>query len=179
MTRPRPTLARLGDAALTALAVGGGLCILAVVLAVVMNITLIMFSTGSMAPTIPAGSVAVVQEIPATEIEPGDVVTVDRPGALPVTHRVLEILETDGESVTFTMQGDANEDPDPAPYTVERVRLVLASVPYLASVVVWFGHPFVLGGLTVTATALVTWAFWPRRGRDRSGKEPPATADQA
>ncbi|WP_235019861.1 signal peptidase I [Ruania rhizosphaerae] len=156
-------LSRFGDVLLTALAVAGGLCILLVILAVTLNITLIMFSTGSMAPTIPAGSVAVVREVPASQIEVGDVVTVDRPGALPVTHRVTDVLATEGDRATFTMQGDANDDPDPAPYTAESVRVALTSVPHLASVIVWFGHPVVLGCLTVTATALVTWAFWPRR----------------
>ncbi|WP_246465047.1 signal peptidase I [Ruania alkalisoli] len=166
--RPPPerrVLSRIGDVLLTALAVAGGLCILLVILAVTLNITLIMFSTGSMAPTIPAGSVAVVREMPASQIEVGDVVTVDRAGALPVTHRVTDVLTRDGDRATFTMQGDANDDPDPAPYTAETVRVVLTSVPHLASVIVWSGHPVVLGCLTVTATALVTWAFWPRRTR--------------
>ena len=51
-----------------------------------------MFKTGSMSPTITAGSVALVREIPASEINVGDVVTVDREDALPVTHRVTSIV---------------------------------------------------------------------------------------
>jgi signal peptidase len=38
-------------------------------------------------------------------------------------------------------------------------------------VVVWFSNPVVLGGLTLGATGLVTWAFWPRdtgHGRRRA-----------
>ncbi|WP_245708862.1 signal peptidase I [Ruania alba] len=169
-------LARVGDVALTVLAAAGALCIVLVVLAFTLNISLIMFSTGSMTPTIPAGSVALVREVPATEIEVGDVVTVDRPAALPVTHRVTEVLGTDGEQVTFTMQGDANADPDPAPYTVSQVRLVLGSVPHLASVIVWFQDPVVLGCLTLVAAGLVTWAFWPRQSR-RAVDPEPARAD--
>lgn len=164
-----PTLLRrLGDWALTALAAAGALCIVAVIAAFAFNITLIMFSTGSMSPAIPAGSVAVVREVPATEIEVGDVVTVERPNALPITHRVTEIVDTSGGQVTFTMQGDANADPDPAPYTTDTVRLVLFSVPGLATVVSGLQDPVVLGVITVLAAALVTWAFWPRGDQARN-----------
>lgn len=159
----RPTLLRrAGDWALTVLAAAGALCIIAVIAAFAFNITLIMFSTGSMSPAIPSGSVAAVREIPATEIDVGDVVTVERPNALPITHRVTEIVTTDGDQVTFTMQGDANADPDPAPYTTDTVRLALFSVPRVATVISTMQDPVVLGVITVLAAALVTWAFWPR-----------------
>ncbi|WP_312170785.1 S26 family signal peptidase, partial [Microbacterium sp.] len=69
----------LADIALWIAAVAGVVCMVLVILALTANITLIMFRTGSMSPTIPAGSVAVVQRIPASAIEVGDVVTVDRP----------------------------------------------------------------------------------------------------
>ena len=165
----RPTLLRrVGDWTLTALAAAGALCIIAVIAAFAFNITLIMFSTGSMSPAIPAGSAAVVREVPATEISVGDVVTVDRPNALPITHRVTEILDSSGEQVTFTMQGDANDQPDPAPYTTDTVRLVLFSVPGLATVISGLQDPVVLGVITVLAAVLVTWAFWPRGDRARS-----------
>src|SRR3954454_7756091 len=81
----------IGDVLLWIAAVAGVICIVLVILAFTANITLIMFRTGSMTPAIPAGSVAVVQRIPASEIEVGDVVTVDRDGQLPVTHRVRSV----------------------------------------------------------------------------------------
>jgi signal peptidase len=163
---PRRPLARsVGDTLLTLLAVGGVVCIVLVLLSVLFRVSLIMFKTGSMDPTIPTGSVAVVREIRAEEIRIGDVVTVDRPGDLPVTHRVTTIGETEGSpgARTITMKGDANASADPLPYTVHTVRLVLDSVPGLASVIVWFSHPLVLGGVTLAASGLVMWAFWPRR----------------
>src|SRR5699024_11365969 len=73
----------VGGVGLNLAALGGALCLVLAVLAVVFDIGLIMFRTGSMSPTIPAGSVAVVRQIDAEQIEVGDVVTVDRPGALP------------------------------------------------------------------------------------------------
>lgn len=156
-----------GRVLLDVLAFGGLVCILLVAASFLFKVSIVMFATGSMTPTIPAGSIAFVREIPATEIAVGDVVTVDRSDMqqLPVTHRVIEIVDTSGDVVTFRMQGDANADPDIAPYEETTVRLVLWSIPGLADVIVWFQNPFVLGGITLGATVLVTWAFWPRDGR--------------
>ncbi|MBB1041962.1 signal peptidase I [Dietzia sp. DQ11-44] len=148
------------------LAAGGVVAVGLVIAAVTMNITLIMFKTGSMSPTIPTGSVAVVKEISADEIRVGDVVTVDRPGRLPVTHRVIEVHpQVPGEALIL-MQGDANPNPDPGMYRVESVRKVLWSVPGLANVIVWAGNPLVLGSITLLAALGVLWTFWPGRDDD-------------
>ncbi|WP_420115002.1 signal peptidase I [Pseudactinotalea sp.] len=162
VSRPRRLAARAGSALLTVLAALGLGCIVLVVLGLTMNFSLIMFSTGSMAPTIPAGSVALVRETPASEIEVGDIVTVDREGKLPVTHRVEEILAVEGESVTFTMRGDANDAPDSEPYTAETVRVMSGHVPGVARVVSSLQSPVALGVIAIGAALLVTWAFWPR-----------------
>ena len=152
-------------------AVGGVLCIAWVVAALVLHLSLIMFRTGSMSPGIPAGSLALVREIPASEAHVGDVVTVDRPGLLPVTHRVVEVTAPAsapaGTPAEIVLKGDANPTVDPAPYRVSTVRIVLWSQPGLARAVVWLGHPAVIGSLTVATTALVTWMFWPRRAVSR------------
>ncbi|CAH0155878.1 hypothetical protein SRABI76_00910 [Microbacterium oxydans] len=164
---PGPRRARPGgliaDVLLWIAAIGGAVCILLVILAFTAHITLIMFSTGSMSPTIPAGSVAAVQRIDAAQIAVGDVVTVDRAGELPVTHRVtsIESGSTAAERV-ITMRGDANATEDAFPYTVTSVRIVLFSIPGIATAVAGMSNPVLLGGLTLAATVLVVWAFWPR-----------------
>lgn len=154
---------RIRESLLNLAAAGGAVCILAVVCALFFDISLVLFKTGSMSPGIPAGSLAVVREIPASGIHIGDVVTVDRPGKLPITHRVQTVEGTEGTARVITMRGDANKDPDPAPYTVEDVRLVLWSVPGLAYPVAAAANPLALGGTTVAVAALVTWVLWPRR----------------
>lgn len=97
-------------------------------------------------------------------------VTVDRPGKLPVTHRVIDIDSVDGSVATFRMKGDANTDPDPEPYTASKVRVVIGSLPGIARIVVFFQDPIVLGTLTILATILVVWSFWPRE-RDELRRE--------
>ncbi|MFG6491474.1 signal peptidase I [Microbacterium sp. P03] len=167
--KPRRSAASVaGSIALDVAALAGAVCIVLVVLAYGFHVTLIMFKTGSMSPTIPAGSLALVHEIPASDIAVGDVVTVDRPGQLPVTHRVTSVGpgETD-DARSITLKGDANTTEDPAPYEVSHVRVVWASVPGLAHVVIWLSHPWILAALTFGCSALVTWAFWPRSRRRR------------
>ncbi len=166
-TKPR-FASKLVDFFLTLLAIGGSICLILIVLGIVFNISIMMFRTGSMSPTITAGSIAFVKEIPATEISVDDIVTVERGDAdLPVTHRVVEILKTnDSGVVTFTMKGDANDTLDVDPYSVSTVKRVFFSVPGIAPTIQWFSSPYVLGGLTLGAAALVVWAFWPRDEED-------------
>jgi len=161
----------LRETLLTLAAVGGVACVVLTILAFTGGYSLIMFKTGSMSPTIPAGSVALVQRVPASDLAVGDVTTVDRAGELPITHRIIGI--SPGPTPTqrmITMKGDANQSADPAPYTISDARIVRGSLPGLAYVIVWFGSPWVLGTITVGAALLVTWAFWPRVRR-------PAPAD--
>jgi len=165
-SRRRRVAARVGDALMAVAAAGGVVCVLLVVAAVSLHVTLIMFKTGSMAPTIPAGSLAVVRQIPASQIHVGEVVTVDRPGELPVSHRVVSVTGT-GAQRTIVLKGDANQEPDVSPYTVTHVRRVVWSAPGAARAVVWVARPQVMGVVVLAVAALVTWSFWPRR-RDAS-----------
>ena len=168
--RHRPRLAaRAGNALLTLAAVGGALCVVAVLAAAFFQISLILFKTGSMAPTIPAGSVALVRQIPAEQARVGDVVTVDRPGQLPITHRVVATAPAGNGETALTLRGDANRQDDAQPYRVTQVRLVLVALPGVAPVIVLASNPIVLGATTVVTALLVGWAFWPRE-RERTGR---------
>lgn len=155
---------------LNAAAAGGVLCLLWVAAALVFQLSLIMFKTGSMSPTIPAGSLALVHQVPAAQARVGDVVTVDRPGQLPITHRVVSVDPGREGSARLVLKGDANPTPDPAPYDVATVREVVWSAPGLARVVVWLGSPWVIGVLTLGVAALVMWAFWPKERSEGRGR---------
>lgn len=168
----------IGDVLLHLAAVGGAICLLLVILAFLFDITPVMFRTGSMAPTIPAGSVAVVRQIDAEQIEVGDVVTVDRADALPITHRVTSVSGTGDERV-ITMRGDANASDDPSPYTVTEARRVLVSVPGLARPLSAMSDPRALTAITIGVAILVTWVFWPRgHGSHGGGSRPERHREQ-
>lgn len=174
-TERKPVSRSITDALLNVLAAGGVICIIAVIAAFVFDISLMMFRTGSMSPTIPTGSLAVVREIPASEIEVGDITTVDRDDQLPVTHRVTAVEPAGGEPVggepvggdahTIRMQGDANDFEDPHPYVVDTVRRVQFVIPGLGYVVAKAQDPLVMAATTLAMAALVTWVFWPRKVR--------------
>ena len=158
---PSRIFAGLREGLLWLAAVLGGIVLLSVVLGFVFGLSLVLFKSASMSPSIPAGSVALVRAIPAAEIRVGDVVTVDRPGARPITHRVTSIEPLSATEVSLTLRGDANASDDPEPYRVTSVRRVVASVEHLAYPIAWLSQPAVVGSLAVAAAALVTWAFWP------------------
>lgn len=160
----RSMASRITDAILSVLAVLGVVCIVATIAAFALNISLIMFKTGSMSPTIPTGSLAVVRQIPASDIKVGDITTVSRgEGQLPVTHRVLAVTPVGGGTYSVEMKGDANDSPDAQPYEVTEVKKVLWHAPGLAYVVSAVSQPKYMAGITVAASFLVVWAFWPRK----------------
>lgn len=125
---------------------------------------IVVFRTGSMAPTYPQGAAAISVPASAAEVVPGDVVTVVRdPDALPVTHRVLSVAapEPGSPERELVLQGDANPDPDPRPYLVTEVRRVVVGLPEAGRVIAVARSPQGLGGLTALSAVLVAWAFWP------------------
>nr|WP_306630196.1 signal peptidase I [Arthrobacter ulcerisalmonis] len=146
----------------------GGLCLLAVLAGAVLNVSLVVFRTGSMSPGINPGDIAVVQEVPAASLQPGDVATVQREAsALPVTHRVVANVTdpADPQKVLLTMKGDANESEDPVRYNVPTAKRLLFSAPALGYWVMRLQTPWLMGVCTLAMAALVTWIFWPRTSR--------------
>lgn len=152
--------------------------------------TLVAFRTGSMSPTMPQGAIAVTVPVPASDLEVGDVATVQRAGEeTPVTHRVVEIgpvLIGEGaaadiraaapgsgppdlsspEARRIVMQGDDNDTPDHLPYALEDARRVVFAVPHAGAALMMAQTPIGMGALILTAGALVVWAFWPRAPRE-------------
>ncbi|MEJ5946086.1 signal peptidase I [Pseudokineococcus basanitobsidens] len=157
------------EAVLTTAAVLGTACLVLVVLGAVLDASLVVFRTGSMAPTMPTGSLAVVRQVDARDVVVGDVVTVERgAGQLPITHRVVRTTAdpTTAGGTLLELQGDANAVPDPAPYAVDRVGRVVWSAEGLGAVAEHLRTPPVLGGATLLVAVLVTSAAWPRADAD-------------
>ncbi len=110
--------------------------------------------SGSMEPTIATGSMILVKRIDASAIKVGDVLAVERPDHTRVTHRVVAV-ERRGATAELTMQGDANEDPDPIPVSVNHAYRLVWQVPVVGKALAWLATApggFVMGCI---ATAFV------------------------
>jgi signal peptidase I len=76
--------------------------------------------SGSMRPTMDVGDMAIVREVPADSIQPGDIIQFWRDGEM-IIHRVVE-ARGKGDGRLFVTKGDANAEPDSALVTSGQVR---------------------------------------------------------
>lgn len=158
----RPSRARrlVGEVVLTITALIGVVISGLTVAATVNSIRPLVVKSGSMEPTIPSGSMVLVRRVNAAEVEIGDIVAVERPDRTRVTHRVIAI-EHQGEVAKLTLQGDANEDPDPAPLMVRSADRLVWHLPAVGRAAAWLATApggFVMG-------SLATWAVCHLRTR--------------
>lgn len=150
------TAALLGEIALTVAAVLGLAMAGVTVVAARTGVRPLVVRSGSMEPTIPTGSMVLVQRVAAAEIAVGDVVAVERPDHTRVTHRVVD-LERHGETAELTLKGDANEDVDPAPVNVVEADRLIRQVPEVGRFAAWLATApggFVIGCLLTAVTML-------------------------
>lgn len=143
----------------------GVLVIVWFLLSVLLGWSLVLFKTGSMAPTYPTGAAGISVPVTADQIETGDVVTVPRAeGGLPVTHRVVSVDDpgTGDGSRELVLQGDDNANPDREVYTVTEAEKVVVGAPYVGYGVTILAQPKTLAILTAAMAALTVWVFWPR-----------------
>jgi signal peptidase len=148
----------------TVAAVLGGLTIIVVALCLVTGVRPAIVISGSMEPSIPTGSMTFARSVPATSVEVGDVVTVERTvGKGLVTHRVVAIDREEG-ATELTLRGDANTTDDPLPYRVSSVGQVIAHVPGLGTVAGLVRTPFGITAIVVIVVAFLVFGIrWNRR----------------
>lgn len=111
--------------------------------------------TGSMEPSIPTGSIALVRPVDPRAVAIGDVITYQvRPDEeVYVTHRVVDIRERRGQT-WYVLKGDANDATDD-PILADRIRgEVWFHVPYLGTVRDGLRGR---GGVYLLATLLLAW----------------------
>lgn len=99
-----------------------GVLIVASLAAQLLGVRVYRITSGSMEPTIVAGETILTRSTAADDLVVGDIVTTQRRGSeRTVTHRIVRMEVAGGERVLW-LQGDANPNPDPAPYTVSQVH---------------------------------------------------------
>jgi signal peptidase I len=121
--------------------------VVAALLGVTADVRTLVFTSGSMAPAIRTGDLAVTRPVALTRLSPGDVVSVLDARGTRVTHRVVEI---DTARHLLRLKGDANAVADPAPDPADRVDRVLFTVPAGA---------YVLSRLTGPVATLLLGAY--------------------
>jgi signal peptidase I len=95
-----------------------------------------VIETASMAPRLPAGSLAVVEPIDAADVRAGMTVVFEDPagGGRLVAHRAVKRLPSEGLPVWQT-KGDANAEADAYPVHASAIRgRVRWGIPHLGSV---------------------------------------------
>lgn len=122
--RTRQGRSTVVDHLLTVLALVGLAVTGLTVFATVSGLRPLVVRSGSMEPLIRTGGMVLVERVQAGEIRVGDVVAVERPDGVRVTHRVVS-LTPEGTAVQLVLKGDANDAADPDPVVVtEAGRLV-------------------------------------------------------
>lgn len=157
-------LDRIRDVVITLVGVIGIATIAWLLAAWIWGLSIVVFVTGSMSPTMPVGAAAVSQLTAAAELRIGDVVTVPRPDTgQPVTHRIVAIDEVAAapDERELTLQGDDNDFADSQTYVVGEAPRVLAAVPGLRAVVLWAQTPIVMIAASILIALAIAWALWP------------------
>ena len=147
---------------LNAGAVLGVMCLVMTIAGLVFGLTPLVFRSGSMAPAIGTGDLAVARSVSAGDVGVGDIVSVTNREGVRLTHRV-QAVEPFGNEIRLTLKGDANAAPDAETYTVTSVDKVMFAVLKLGYAVSWATGPFGVfaGGIFVACVAFV--AFTPSR----------------
>lgn len=120
---------------------------------------LFSIQTGSMEPEIAVGSAALVQAREPVELAVGEVITYRLPNGVAVTHRIIDVVDQDGE-MAFRTKGDANRHPDawlvPASAVIGSVD---GSLPVLGFLIGLLALPIGVVTLLSLAASLIT-AMW-------------------
>lgn len=125
----------------------------------VFSLSVLAFTTSSMAPTIPLGSVAIVEKVAASSVSIGDVVTVTRGDSPPVTQRVIA-MQLSGSTAQLTLRGDAY-DGGGVTYGVSEVRRVVATMPAVGDILRTVLRPIVLAPAIAFLVIAMMWVVWP------------------
>lgn len=98
----------------------------------IFNHQIYVVQSNSMSPTFKTGSLLIVKLVEKSEIKVSDIITYRRPNdSVATTHRVVKIIEEDGER-KFVTRGDANNMDDPVPVSESHVvGTVSVAIPLL------------------------------------------------
>ena len=151
-------------AVLTLLAILGVSTVLTAAARLAFDVDLLVVRSGSMAPSMPVGSLVLTRPVAADQVEPGDVVSVVRTDGRRITHRVVA-AEGSGALRRLTTQGDANAAPDPESVTAGTVERVVLTAPGLGRLLLLRDSTPVQLLAAALCGAALCWSFGPPTAR--------------
>ena len=166
------TVAR--ELVLTVGAALGVLCVGFAIAAHAFGIAPLIVRSGSMAPTMPVGSLALATPVHGTDVRPGDIVSIGRPDGSRITHRVVSTAAASQVAVTAYLKGDANQSSDPAPYVIGDAHRVVVTIPLAGYAASWMQTP---AGRVLLGMASITLAYLTFRRRRGSKTDDRGSAD--
>lgn len=136
----------------------GALCLLSLLAGWALNVTPLVFSSGSMSPAYDAGALGIARQVDAGDLAVGDVVSVRDDTGTRVTHRIVAVDAQDHRAV-LTLRGDANDVSDAQTYLVGSADRVVLGIPYAGYALNAAASPFGLAAVAVLVTALLLLGF--------------------
>ena len=101
----------------------------------------LVVQSGSMEPVYHVGSLVYVKSVEPEKLEVGDVITFELGNGVRGTHRIIEILDNNGE-LSFITKGDANEMEDNKPVVEDAiVGQVRFTIPKLGFFITYIQQP--------------------------------------
>ena len=101
----------------------------------------LVVQSGSMEPVYHVGSLIYVKSVEPEELEVGDVITFELGNGVRGTHRIIEVLDNNGE-ISFITKGDANEMEDNKPVVEDAiVGQVKFTIPKLGFFITYIQQP--------------------------------------
>lgn len=115
--------------------------------------------SGSMEPNIHVGAIVYVKEEPFESLAEGDVITYQLSGGTYVTHRVVEVNETEQTVIT---QGDANDDVDNSPVAATQIAgKAQFNVPLIGYISIYAKTPVGIGAICGVLIVIILLNFLP------------------
>ena len=99
-----------------------------------------LIMSGSMEPTIPVGSIVVVETVNPKDVKVNDIIVFQR-SDLKTLHRVIDKIE-ENNTYYFQTKGDANENPDPWTVKPDQIQgSLMLTIPYYGYFLHFAGTP--------------------------------------
>lgn len=147
----RRAIAAVADIALWLTAIVGAAALVATLFLFATGARPVVVQSGSMEPTYPTRSVAVVRPVAVADVAVGDVLAVETPAGTRVLHRVTERTITPN-GVLVTLKGDANETADSTPVLITEAYRAGAKIPHVGALATVLRSP--LAGFAIAVALL-------------------------